>query len=314
MPLVSRTPSIEAIFCADLHLSHLPPISRSPDKEDWYKVQKRYLDHITKLSKRNTLFPIPVICAGDVFDKWNPPNELVNFALKNLPHMYAVPGQHDLPNHNLEDIRKSGFWTLSLAKKITPLLGDPVQVNNLRLRGFAWGIPLSPCEEVPHSLLFDVAVVHDLFWVKGKGFHGAPENKRVKNRSESFSGYDVVVTGDNHKPFHVIVGDTQIINCGSLMRRTSDQYEYKPCVWLLMSDGSIERSYLDVSKDRFLDFEEKRDKKVAGSKTLEEFLVKLRDLKDVTVTFEEAVANYMHKFKVKDEIKEIILCAMEDMK
>ena len=28
--------------------------------------------------------PVPVICAGDIFDRWNAPAELINFALAYL--------------------------------------------------------------------------------------------------------------------------------------------------------------------------------------------------------------------------------------
>jgi hypothetical protein len=35
--------------------------------------------------------------------------------------MFAVPGQHDLPYHRMEDLMKSSFWTLVEAKVIAPI-------------------------------------------------------------------------------------------------------------------------------------------------------------------------------------------------
>src|SRR5688572_18895632 len=96
-----------AILCADLHLTLRPPLCRA-DK-NWMLTQRDYLLQIRKLQEpahlKNHLeatAKIPVICAGDIFDRWNPPPELVNFALRFLPNgMICVPGQHDLPNHNI---------------------------------------------------------------------------------------------------------------------------------------------------------------------------------------------------------------------
>ena len=53
---------------------------------------QRSLEQIRDLQKE---FDCPVICAGDIFDKWNSPPELINFAYDNLPEIYAIPGQHD---------------------------------------------------------------------------------------------------------------------------------------------------------------------------------------------------------------------------
>lgn len=153
--------------------------------------------------------PLPVICAGDIFDRYNAGPELINFALAYLPRMYAIPGQHDLPHHSYEDIRKSAYWTLVEAGKILNLEpGKPVGVGVMQLWGFPWGTPVEPCPETPH-LGIDVAVVHQYVWMKEHGYPGAPEENRVKNFLGKIVGYDAVVVGDNHKGFKA----HQILNC-----------------------------------------------------------------------------------------------------
>src|SRR5688500_1062308 len=92
-----------AILCADLHLTMKQPACR--DDDDWMKTQAGYLSQLKMLQKSETMGPVlPILCAGDIFDKWNAPPELIHFALEHLPDgMICVPGQHDLPNHRMEE-------------------------------------------------------------------------------------------------------------------------------------------------------------------------------------------------------------------
>jgi hypothetical protein len=190
--------------------------------------------------------------AGDVFDDgWRPsrcPPELVNFALTHLPErVYAVPGQHDLVHHRLADLRKSAFWTLAEAGRLTYLRpGEPLVVDQLLLWGFPWGYPVRPCPK-PHSLCLNVAVVHAYAWTKRTGFPGAREEKRAKAYFPKLQGYDLAVFGDNHIPFRA----GSLFNCGALYGKRTDERAYRPSVGLLYADGTVARHYLDVSKDQW---------------------------------------------------------------
>jgi hypothetical protein len=115
-----------AVLCSDIHLSLKQPPCRA---DDWLSVQKGYLVQLKSLAcaakelwlgNRNTTGrPIPILCAGDIFDKWNSPPELIRFALEHLPDgMICVPGQHDLPNHSFEEIHRSAYGVLREAGKI----------------------------------------------------------------------------------------------------------------------------------------------------------------------------------------------------
>lgn len=113
--------------------------------------------------------------------------------------MYAIPGQHDLVNHNLDHLRDTAFWTLVEAGKITYLPPDEivdVPAQKLRLYGFPWGMPLCSCWDRRHGWLH-VAVVHAYCWKTGYAHVGAPNESHVLNRLE-FRSYDAVVIGDNH--------------------------------------------------------------------------------------------------------------------
>ena len=95
-----------ALVCSDIHLCHTRPTSRSAEP-DWYEAMARRLHQVDEIASYQQ---VPVLCAGDVFDRWNSPPELINFAIKNMPPMWAVPGQHDLPHHRLDEVHRSGLW------------------------------------------------------------------------------------------------------------------------------------------------------------------------------------------------------------
>jgi DNA repair exonuclease SbcCD nuclease subunit len=325
IPIEDRTPllpkstkHIKAILCADIHLSHVPPVSRSTEP-CWYSAMLRPLKQLSKLQKE---YQVPILCAGDLFHKWNPPPELINFALEHLPPMYAIPGQHDLPMHSYKDIKKSAYWTLVKAEKILNLPPDaPLGVRDLRLHAFPWGYEPKPLTN-PYGITQEWAVVHKYLWIKGKSYQSAPEANRLKKCKGQFKGYDLVVIGDNHIPWvykreninNKVEYTTQIIvNCGSLMRRNIDQIDYKPAVWLVHDDNTAEPHYLDVSKDKFLETEDLK-KVTVGGKSIGDFLRKILDLKDVTISFEEAVERYLKKESVSDEVKNIVLAAIEGAK
>jgi len=248
--------TIVALLCADLHLSHRPPLARSAEG-DWYAAMARQLQQLEKIAQEagHGSGPVPIVCAGDVFDRPNPPVELVNFALEKLPVLYAVPGQHDLLYHRYRDLKKTAFWTLVHAGRLTLLDADkgPYDVGSLRLHGFPWEHkirPLRPDRE--HDFALHVAVVHRYLWARNTGHQQAPAQAHVRYLRSCLRGYQVAVFGDNHVPFAIKVGACRIWNCGAFFRRNADQVEHKPSVGLLRQDGAIERRYLDVSQDQFL--------------------------------------------------------------
>lgn len=102
-----KTCTVIAVLCSDIHLCHTCPPARS-NEPNWYDAMARTLDELAGIASH---YYVPILCAGDVFDRWNSPPELINFAIKHLPPMHCIPGQHDLPNHSLEDIRRSAYST-----------------------------------------------------------------------------------------------------------------------------------------------------------------------------------------------------------
>jgi len=310
----SKDQGIKVIMLADIHLSLKPPIWRSSE-EDWFAAMQRPLDEIRKLQDK---YDCPIICAGDVFDKWNSSPELINFAVEYLPTMYAIPGQHDLPLHNYHDINKSAYMSLVHTGNIQNVLPNRSVLveNDIVLHGFPFGYPIKPITQVHLSNKFNIAIVHEYKWIKGFSYTNAPTENMVhlqgKDMIENkWKGYDAVIYGDNHIGFKCNLGSTQIFNCGSLMRRHSDQVNYKPKIGILTDDNSILPYYLDTKDDLCLKEMSSDNCKILLD--MKGFIKELEKLESTDLDFTEAVKMYMEKNKVKAEVFEVIMKAMESL-
>ena len=252
---------------------------------------------------------VPILYAGDIFNQWNASPEVINFALANLPEGWAIPGQHDLPNHNYEEIKRSAYWTLVEAGLLTNLEPDKETEigGDILATGFPWGFDLKPPRH-PGAAVTHIAVIHHFIWTnKETGYPGAPEASHVKHPTTKFTGYDVEVYGDNHKGFLLEGSGTNIFNCGALMRRKTDERNYRPGVGLLHTDGTVTRHYLDTSQDKFIQATEAEE---AVEKILDmtAFVSGLRDLEtNDALDFVTAVKWFLKDNKVVGRVAEIIL-------
>ncbi len=294
-----------AIFCSDLHLSLKPPIFRS-NEPDWFAAMQRPLDQIRELQDEHQC---PIFCAGDIFDKWNSPPELINFAMKHLPSMYCIPGQHDLPEHDLNQIKRSAYWTLVASGHICNLSSYAVQDIDWRddflIHAFPYGTKITPYKDKKKVL--QIALIHQYNWTDNHSYPDAPKDRKVLNRKE-FQGYDLVFSGDNHIPFTVKNEENTFINCGALMVRKSDDWR-APSVWLLHEDGNVERIFLHVKKDIYLEVEP--SVKQAEDLDIDELLEELNKLDEVKSDFREAVYRYLKKNGADEAVKKILIRALD---
>jgi len=283
-----------AILSADWHLSHKPPRCRE-EESNWYETQKVYLRQVADIANE-----LPIIVAGDIFDKWNPSLELVNFAHDYMPRIIAVPGQHDLKNHRYEDLVKSGYYNLSLGKILTDVSPEfPVTIGeSIRIWGFPWGKEPEPNSD-PQSLYIDIALVHKYMYIKGTGYPDAPEDARVGKLASQFKGYNIVVSGDNHVPHNVMKNGIRFVNCGSLVRRSIDQIDYKPAVWKLYDDCTVEPVYLDISRDVMM---ARAEKTFIRSEAIGELVEAIREVRGETVDFDEAIQRVIRKGTFSEEV------------
>lgn len=286
-----------AIVCADLHLSHTPPLARAREP-NWYVAMARSLERLRLLAAQ---YLVPVICAGDLFDRWNSPPELINFAIRHLQGrpMAAIPGQHDMPYHSTERLGMSAYETLELAGVIRTLPPYQKAGRGIHIYAFPFGAPITP----PTSAGVNIAVVHGYYWVPGRSFsENAPG--RIANQ---FDGYTTVILGDNHMAWNATTtGNTFIFNCGCFMRRYADQVGHRPRVGVLYSDGSVASEYLATEGEQFDPHVRQEEENLVDP---EKLLASLRNLKDSSINFTEMLRREAEA--VEGDVKRLLLTALE---
>jgi DNA repair exonuclease SbcCD nuclease subunit len=294
--------SVIALLIADIHLSQKAPVARSSEG-DWYVAMERYLKQVRELKRING--DCAILCAGDIFDKWNAPPEVINFALDKLPDdMICIPGQHDLPLHNIGDISKSAYWTLKKVGKIIHIgTGMKVSIPDFVVWGFPYGSQVVQYEGKDSRV--KIAMVHDYCWIQGSDYPGAPKEKRLGYRSKSLAGYDVSVFGDNHKGFSV----GPVFNCGALIPRSSDESNYRPRVGMLHDDGVVITHTLDTTEDCWLVDDSSLRQEQEDDVGLKNLVTELNELEQSTLDFRQAMKRYLAG-KIEEDVKKVLLEVM----
>jgi len=300
-----RQEDVIGIFCADIHLSIQAPVWRSAEP-DWMVAQARPLKELNELS---AFYDCPVFCAGDIFDIAKSLPELINFATDNIPpNMYTIPGQHDLPEHQMEQIYKSAYQSLLYTDVAISIEYATGIIPDCMVVPFPFGEKLT---EAPESAKFKIAIIHEYKWIEGFSFPGASEASKIRNSilGDKYYGYDLIVYGDNHKGFQTKIGDTIIFNCGTLMRRKSDEINYKPQIGLLTKDFEMIPYYLNTSKDKYLETKtEEPEKNLDMSQIIKE----LRKLGKSKLDFADAIEMYIKAGKASEGAIKVLLKAMKE--
>lgn len=271
----------------------------------------RALEQLRDLQSK---YHCPVLCAGDVFDRWDSRPELINWAIRHLPKMIAIPGQHDLPQHRLDDIRKSAYWTMVEAGVIETLPAVPVQMvtgpeHNCRivLYGFPWGYPIRQPKKTLDGDLH-IALAHQYRWIQGHNYPGAPVESRVLMLGKDTDPFDITIFGDNHSGFITTFGHSIIFNCGTLLRRKSDEASYRPQVGLIYSDGGMVPHFLDISQD-ILD-DTRHEPSPQGDLDAEQFMEQLTGLSQTSLDFRDALEHYLTDNKVREDVRQVLIEAL----
>lgn len=299
--------ALRAVLASDIHACTHAPTFRSKEP-DWFEAMGRQFDELESL----LVGDVPLIVAGDVFDKWDPPPELINFMIDRFPQCWAVPGQHDLPNHRYDDIKRSAYWTLVEAGKIRNI--DPqatVRISeNVFCHGFPWKYTIKPFDRIAKGSFLHVAVIHSYIWVPGCGYPGASTQKLADSYVADLEGYDISVFGDNHKGF--FLPQQKILNCGTFFVRKSDEKGYRPRVGLLYEDGSVELRYLEsVRHDVYLEKEEEPEIIEASRTEARKVIDELKALGSDKLDFREAVLRYLEKSDATSDVRAFVLGAID---
>lgn len=297
-----------AILTADWHIWGTSPLFRAAE-EDWFSAMRRPLRQIRRFQKKNN--DIPILIAGDIFDRYNPPPETVNWLMKNMPpNCYAIPGQHDLQNHNLELIEKTGFQTLVEGGKLQAL--NAWEDAIIDIDDFELQIAAKPWEqerEIPKKedgvdcLLY---LAHQYVYCgQGTHYQGVTSDHDIKKLKEILNEVDIAVFGDNHIPWESTLKKTKIFNCGTLLRRKVDEREYRTGFGVLFDNKTVERIFFDTEDDKFSQCIITHNDQNESNKITAELLEELEKLDTISADFRVALERELDRCKCSKTVKQI---------
>lgn len=287
---MKRTTNINiplAILIGDVHLRETQPLCRI---DDFWEAQWKELDFIAGLQKK---YNCPVVCAGDLFHHWKPSPYLLAKTIQHLPaQFYTVYGNHDLPQHNLENKNKSGIYTLQVAGALTVLdeghWGQDIQTPTLILQGYR------------------VGVWHIMTWKGQIPYPGCPDPD-ASRILKKYSNYDLLVTGHNHDFFTVEINNRYLINPGSINKQEAGQIDFNPRIVLWYGDSYAEipipGDVNSVTREH-IQGKQKRDDRINA------FIDHLNQDYEIGVSFEKNLERFFQTNSIRDSVKQVIYDAL----
>jgi DNA repair exonuclease SbcCD nuclease subunit len=275
-----------AILTADWHIRADVPKCRV---DDYFGTMEKKLNFI--INKSNKL-RAPILIAGDIGDKPQWPNWLLEWFIGICSQLendlIVIPGQHDLPSHNIDLWRKSGIGVLHSDRTIR-LLETPLGTIVHALH-------------IPNRDL-DIAMIHDLI-IKDKIEWPDQQATKALSLLKKFPEYNLILSGDNHKTFTTKHQGRILVNPGSLMRMAADQIDHKPSVFIWYSDNSIEQLYLPIKKEVI-------DRTYLDKKSLKESAIRglILDFKKgfkAEFSFEDNLKQHFKKHRTQKRVQEKI--------
>ena len=295
---------MKIICCGDWHIRATPTKFRT---SEYYDQMLTKIKYIMNFAIENSIFI--VLQPGDFFDSPDIPNRVFVDIIKSIGPavVHVVFGQHDTKHRRTEDTALAVFIESEAVELLTdkPTTYDERKVVDIY--GSSWGESIPIVVNPKH---YNILVLHKMI-VKDKPLF--PDQKNYINSTdfaESLLNYDLVVSGDNHNSFSYLPEDAQlpsIVNCGSLMRMTTAQYDHKPCFWVVDTITEGVKKYvipilptIEVFKEEAIEIKERDEK-------MEAFIRTLDDTKLTTqLSFEANAQELLATTKMKSSIGRLI--------
>lgn len=298
-PPTDKAGKFKLIIAADLHLRDDCPACREP--AEYMRAQSRKLGFIRDLfiNEDEATF----VVAGDVFDHWKPSPWLISLALHYLPPgTIVVPGQHDMPGHNLGELVKTGLQTLKEAGAVIISTGGFRHVvgRSNDVLGAVYGYAYGETAQNPPKTDQGVKILlwHQLVCAGKQPWPGA-EALNGPALKKSLDGYDIVVTGDNHQQF---VAGAWLINPGSMMRMASDQADHEPAVYGWREDGSVTRIPLPFEPGVVKAASPKPEEKKSRDARMEAYIQRAAKQYEEKLSFEKNLEQHFRKNKEREGV------------
>lgn len=291
-----------AILTADLHLRESIPACRT---DDYLQAMKTKLEW---LSGKSEEYDATVIVAGDLFDHWKATPFLICFAFRYLPkRLICVAGQHDLPQHSLEQMDKSAFGVLLEADRLRGKENHTICTANDYWHCFLfhWGQEIAETEFDERN----VAIAHQMVWHHTKPYPDVDPQSEALRVLRSHPGYQLIVTGDNHQSFAVKSQGRLLINPGSMMRMRADQADYKPRIYLW--HGGDDYSTEDFPIEPGVVVRDHIERKEEREQRITAFVSRLVGIGEVGLSFRDNLTKFMRVNHTRLAVKKLVETSLE---
>ena len=286
------------LITADWHIRATRPRCRIDN--DWIETQKNALDQIVKIAKEKEAI---VTVVGDLFHSISDTSfecvQMIQKTADKLSELYILAGNHDLPYHSSENIRKSAIGILLNSQNIFPIKkyfeGFECSASNFDEK-----------DEKDASIVFK----HILCFPDAKSIPPNVDALTAKELLSEFPNAKWIFTGDYHHNFHYEHNGRHVVNPGCLLRQVSDMKDYQCGIYFVDTDKEIVEFIPIIDKEQFVDDtyileQDEREKRI------EKFVDKLKDTKNISLDFVENVSNAIISNNLDDDIKNMIEELME---
>jgi len=285
----------------DVHIADDVPICR---KDDFKATQLRKMDKINEIVGNNTL-----LIAGDVFHSWNCAYLLAHEVNTRMPNnTMFVYGNHDLPYHSYEEKARTPFMLLRMVEL------HECDCSDVQLFGASWGCPV-PSVYGPHAT--NVLVQHRMCYYKEPVFGRDGDAYDVTKLFEKpeYAQYNVIITGDNHKPFVYWKDDKHVwINTGPIMRHSVTERDYDPSVTCIEIEDTIKVTRISLGADvNAVDRTEMYEKQGRDAQ-VSKFANGLTTQIEKSLDFEHVLYVFMDNNNIRQETQEAVRKDVEEAK
>lgn len=295
------------VLTSDLHIRRSTPKCRT---DNFLLTQEKKIRFICDLA---TSYNCPWLVAGDIFDKPRPGEFIKQWLISILSEysieIICIPGQHDLPNHQLQLLPDSALSVLAASGilNLITIPNKPIHICNTVIYGCPFGtspkdIIIEETEETEETkiLMWHHMVINNPLWL------GQEADKATKIQ-KLYPEYDLILTGDNHTSFAINANGKWIVNPGSMLRMESDEIDREPCVFLY-DNGKVEKINIPIEKDVFNETVIVENKRKSGR--FDSLVEKLQIGFTSGRSFDEKMIYYLENNDIKQSVKDLILEAL----
>ena len=279
--------SKKIILAADLHLTAETPVCRT---DDYIEAQFEKLNFLIDWANQ---LNADIYIAGDLFDRSREPKWFeikIKYILNQLNahlEITAIPGQHDLPNHNIKNILDSSLGIIWQSFSSLNVYEAPLETV----------CKIKPFIRMTHQLIY-----------KNKKIHDTVKSIKAKKLLKEFTDCEIILSGDNHQTFIEEYEGRFLVNPGSMMRKTAAQYDHEPCFFVYdILTKELEQIFFPIESAEKVMTLGHLEKKEAKDQRLENFIKHVRDGYEITFTLDKNFENYFKKNKTRKSVKEIIM-------